>query len=119
MFTPPSIVNEVEFELVLDADLPIIEGEAVDDPETELLNKEADTYEFLTERLDKAFFQGMEPWMPAPAANSPRSESFRVWMAEREVFKAQLALEDALRALATARASFALATTPPAVKPVI
>jgi hypothetical protein len=116
MFVTPSIVNETEFELILDEDLPLIEGELVTDAEGERYNQEADEYECRISQLDREFV----PSLPiAPAQNTPRSESFRVWMAEGEVLKAQAELERALKNLAEARVSFSLATTPPKIQPVI
>ena len=116
MFLPPSIVDEVEFELVLEDDLPIIEGEVVyDDPETQRLNREADRYDALARGLDVYYTAPSR----ANGINTPRSESFRVWMAEGEVLRAQVALESAAQALAEARASFIKAATPPSIPPVI
>jgi hypothetical protein len=117
MNLPPSIVDEVEFELVLEDDLPIIEGEVVtDDPEVDRLNREADRYEALSARLD---LESYSPSTGSAQLNTPRSESFRVWMAEGEALRAQVALESALKNLSEARAAFVLATTPPSIKPVI
>ena len=115
MNPPPCIVDEVEFELDQEEDLPIIEG-VLDDPETKRLDVMAEAYEQLAKRLDADFCRGMAPCLPV---DSPRSASFKVWAAEGEVLKAQVALEDALKALAEARKVLVLATTPPSIKPVI